>query len=374
MALIPYMARIQFEFGAVALLREELDLLGVKRPLVVTDKGIVGAGLVERALASIRDRSRLAVFSETPANPTEQSVLAALSLLRRAQCDGIVAVGGGSSIDAAKAVALLATHAGPLDQYQAVRGGGPKILSTVLPLIAVPTTAGTGSEVGRGMGITLEDDTKAVFISQNLIPKVAICDPDLTESLPPALAAGTGADALSHCVEAYLSPAINPPADAIALDGAQRLWAFLPRATSRGDREARWQVMMGALEGGMSMWKGLGPAHAIGVALEREAGDLHHGTTVGVLMPHALRFLGENAAPKSARLRNALGLPDNADLAAAFESFNATIGLPATLRALGVAKGVAAAVGEMAAASFFNQSSARRGSAAEYAELVEAAL
>src|SRR5690606_36020319 len=153
-------------------------------------------------------------FLDVPTNPTESAVKAALSVYRDNGCDGIVAIGGGSPIDLAKGVALLATHEGDLEQYAAILGGIPKITSAVAPVIAVPTTAGTGSEVGRAALITLDDGRKLGFISGYLIPRRAICDPELTLGLPPFLTAATGLDALSHCIETYLSPRFNPPADA----------------------------------------------------------------------------------------------------------------------------------------------------------------
>ena len=159
-------------------------------------------------------------FLDTPPNPTEAAVAAALEVWREGGCDGIVALGGGSPIDLAKGVALMATHDGPLEQYAAIYGGLGRITPAVAPIIAVPTTAGTGAEVGRAALLTLADGRKLGVLSPHLIPKRAICDPELTLGLPPGLTAATGLDALSHCIETYLSPRDNPPAEAIALDGA----------------------------------------------------------------------------------------------------------------------------------------------------------
>ena len=369
MALIQYMARIQFASGARAELGAELAMLGVTRPLVMTDAGVIRAGVLEAAVDTLPTDRIAATFDAVPANPTEACVLAALDVYRAAGCDGIIAVGGGSVIDAAKAVALMATHPGPLADY---RVGGPRaVTQAVAPVISIPTTAGTGSEIGRGLGITLaQGGAKAVFISVHLIPKVAICDPDLTASMPSALTAGTGIDALSHCLEAFLSPAINPPADAVALDGIGRIARHLPEAVAGGGAEARWNMMMGALEGAMAMWKGLGAAHALSMPLD-EAG-LHHGTAVGVLLPHAVRFVAPSvAAERLDRLSTALGGGDPADT---LERLNRGIGLSTGLGAMGIVAARLPAYASEAAASPFNQTSARPAGADGYLAIAQEAF
>lgn len=371
MALIQYLARIQFAHGARAELPAELNGLGIRRPFVMTDAGLVKAGVLAQALEAL-PASRVAEnFDAVPPNPTEACVMAALAAYRAADCDGIIAVGGGSVIDAAKAVALLATHPGPLGDYRI--GGARSIGPAIAPVVSVPTTAGTGSEIGRGIGITLEDGgAKAVFISVYLIPRVAICDPDLTASLPQVLAAGTGIDALSHCVEAFLSPAVNPPADAVALDGIARLARHLPDAVQSNGAEARWNTMMGAIEGGMAMWKGLGAAHALSMPLD-ELG-LHHGTAVGVLLSHAVRFVAPAVpAERLARLSAALGDAD-ADAADAIERLVRRIGLPAGLGAMGVPADSLLGFAEEAARTPFNTTSARPDGADGYLALARNAF
>ena len=259
MALIAYLTRIQFDHGALALLGEELAALGIARPLVVTDRGIVHAGLLERLLAALGEKCAAEIFDDTTTNPTEAAAKTAAWTYHEAGCDGVIGLGGGSSMDLAKAVALLATHGGPLAHYALVEGGAARVTPAVAPVVAVPTTAGTGSEVGRGSVMVMDDGRKLGVISPHLIPKLALCDPDLTLGLPPGLTAATGLDALTHCVETFLSPAINPPAEAIALDGAARVAGHLRRAVADGgDREARWNMMMAAMEGAMAFQKGLG--------------------------------------------------------------------------------------------------------------------
>ncbi|MFM9887499.1 MAG: iron-containing alcohol dehydrogenase [Burkholderiales bacterium] len=370
MALIQHIARIQFDFGALATLPGELDWLGVHRPLLVTDPGIAACGILDRVIATIAARHPV-VFAEAPRHPALPAVEHALLLYRSGTCDGIVALGGGAAIDLAKAVALLATHPAPLGQYSVEQGGSHRITARVAPLVSIPTTAGTGSEIGRGAGVALEEHgVKHTFISVHLVPRSAICDPELTLSLPPAMTAGTGIDALSHCLEGYLSPAVNPPVDAIALDAIERIARHLDTAVTHGsDREARWQLLMGALEGGMCMWKGLGPAHALSIPLDTL--DLHHGTLVGVVLPHAVRFVAPAVPAKIARLARALGATDAAD---GLAELNRRIGLPAGLAAMGVTEAVLPRIAAEAAVSFFNASSARKGTTEDYLALLRAAM
>lgn len=374
MALINYLTKIQFEFGAVDLLADELHALGVSRPLVVTDAGIVVAGLAARVKNGLP--SATPVFDDTPPNPTEEAVEAALAVYRDAGCDGLVAVGGGSSIDLAKGVALLATHEGPLEQYAAILGGIPKITPAVAPLIAVPTTAGTGSEVGRGALITLRDGRKLGFIAPHMIPKVAICDPDLTMGLPAGLTAATGMDALTHCIETFISPRDNAVADAIAIDGAGRAMKWIEKAVADGaDRDARWNMMMASLQGGLTFQKGLGAVHGMSHPLGGLKDPvLHHGTLNAVILPAVLRYNAGQVGDKYERLVAAMGLPAGADLAEAIEALNQRLGLPANLREMGVTDAVIPRMIEGAVADHSTASNPRPVAAAGYEALFAAAM
>ena len=233
MALIYYVTQIQFEFGAVRLLKQECERVGITRPLIVTDPGVKAAGVLQKALDALPGLP-VAVFDQTPSNPTEAAVRAAVAVYAANQCDGLIAVGGGSAIDCAKGVAIAATHEGPLTHYATIEGGSPRITERVAPIIAVPTTSGTGSEVARGAIIIVDDHRKLGFHSWHLVPKTAICDPELTFGLPPKLTAATGMDAIAHCMETFMAPAFNPPADGIGLDGLTRGWAHIERATQNG--------------------------------------------------------------------------------------------------------------------------------------------
>ncbi len=337
MATISYLTRIEFEAGALQSLQSVLDDLNIKRPLLVTDAGLVQSGIVDKVRAALGAGTSAAVFAETPPNPTEEAAEKAAAQYRAHDCDGLIAVGGGSPIDLAKAVGILLTHEGSLARYSAIEGGVTRI-KPFMPLVAVPTTAGTGSEVGRAALITLRDGRKLGLISPHLIPSVALCDPALTLGLPAGLTAATGMDAVSHCIETFLSPRFNPVADSIALDGLKRAVTNIQKAVTSGtDIAARTEMMMAALQGGLTFQKGLGAIHALSHPLGAiKHASLHHGTLNAVLLPHVLDWNEPECAEKYARLRDLLGLAGNASLSGHFRSLNAQIGMPSTLSAIGV--------------------------------------
>jgi len=376
MALIQYLTRIQFDDGAVSLLGAELALLGVSRPLLVTDKGIVGAGI----LAAVLEKSGLpqdsAVFDDTPENPTEAAAMKAVARFKEAGSDSIVAIGGGSPIDLAKAVSLLATHPGPLEQYAVILGGLDRVTANKPPVIAAPTTAGTGSEVGRAALLTLEDGRKLGFISPHMIPNVAICDPELTHGLPPYLTAATGMDAITHCIETFLSPKFNPVADAIALDGLARATRWIETATSSGsDAHARREMMMAALQGGLTFQKGLGAVHSLSHPLGGlKSVKLHHGTLNAVLLPAVLRFNAVGAEEKYARIRAAMGLPEHADIAEEMGALSQRLGLPASLAQMGVTPDCFEMIAEHAVNDHSTASNPRPIAASDFKRILEESL
>ncbi|MFL5164753.1 MAG: iron-containing alcohol dehydrogenase [Microvirga sp.] len=376
MPIITYLTHIRFGDGTLGELPEDLAALGIRRPLVVTDKGIVAAGLVERLFDVVSSDNRRLVFDDVPTNPTEEAALQAVKLYRDEDCDGLIALGGGSAIDLAKAVGLLATHPEPLSQYAMVEGGVARITPKVAPLVAIPTTSGTGSEVGRGSVMNLSDGRKLGIISPNLIPKRAICDPELTLGLPPWLTAATGMDALSHCIESFLTPNYNPPAEGIALDGARRIVLHLERAVEDGqDREARRELMAGAMEGGMTFQKGLGAVHALSHALgSLKEPRLHHGTLNAVLLPPVLRFNADHVGDKYRRLAQAMGLAADADLAAFIEDLNTRIGLPKSLKEMGVPPGVIPEMAAKAEKDHTNPTNPRQATAADYQRLLQESI
>ena len=218
---------------------------------------------------------------------------------------------------------------GDLEHYAMIYGGLDRITSKVAPVIAIPTTAGTGAEVGRAALLTLDDGRKLGIISPHLIPKRAICDPELTLGLPPMLTAATGLDALSHCIETFCSPRDNPPAEAIALDGAGRIWRNIETASRDGSNlDARTEMMMGALMGGLSFQKGLGAVHSLSHALGGlKDVSLHHGTLNAILMPIVVRFNAPQIGDKLERLKAAMGI-DAVPLDSELELLNRRLGIP----------------------------------------------
>lgn len=340
MSLIYYVTQVQFEFGAIKLLKQECERVGITRPLIITDQGVKAAGILQKALDALPGLP-VAVFDQTPSNPTESAVRAAAEVFKAHLCDGLIAVGGGSAIDCAKGVAIAATHEGPLTHYATIEGGSPRITDKVAPLIAVPTTSGTGSEVARGAILIVDDHRKLGFHSWFLVPKAAICDPELTFGLPPKLTAATGMDAIAHCMETFMAPAFNPPADGIGLDGLQRAWAHIERATNNGqDREARMNLMSASMQGAMAFQKGLGCVHSLSHSLGGVDPRLHHGTLNAMFLPTVIAFNAHaESIQKEQRLQRmayAMGLPSANDIGEAIKDMNARLGLPTGLAAMGV--------------------------------------
>ena len=311
-AVFTFPNRILFGAGAGARLTEELGRLGVVRPMIVTDAGLLATGIVERLITPLGPGP--IVHADVRANPTEADVASGVALYREAGCDGLVGLGGGSPIDAAKAIRLLATHPGRLADYDLTTGGLERIGPDLPPMVAIPTTAGTGSEAGRGALIQLpETGRKTIVLSPYLLPSTAICDPELTLDLPPHLSAATGMDALTHCVESFLSTTFHPICDGIAVEGLRSIFKGLETAVYDGTNlEARTAMMMGALLGGISFHKGLGVIHSLSHALGAE-GRVHHGTLNAILLPHGLRFNQAVAAPRIAELARRMGLGRTGD-------------------------------------------------------------
>ncbi|APW38174.1 4-hydroxybutyrate dehydrogenase [Rhodoferax koreense] len=378
MALIYYVTQIQFEFGAIKLLKQECERVGITRPLIVTDAGVKAAGVLQKALDALPGIP-VAVFDQTPSNPTEAAVRAAAAAYRAGNCDGLIAVGGGSAIDCAKGVAIAATHEGPLARYATIEGGSGLITERVAPIIAVPTTSGTGSEVARGAILIVDDHRKLGFHSWHLVPKTAICDPELTLGLPARLTAATGMDAIAHCMETFMAPAFNPPADGIALDGLQRGWAFIERATRFGaDREARFNLMSASMQGAMAFQKGLGCVHSLSHSLGGVDPRLHHGTLNAMFLPAVVKF---NASAESVqkdhrleRMAQAMGLSSAGDIPEAIRDLNARLGLPTGLAAMGVATDQFDHIISGALADHCHKTNPRIATADEYRGLLEEAM
>jgi len=323
--------RIVYGAGVVASLSDEAKRLGLQRPLIVTDSGLEGAGVVDRVATALRAAGLQAgVFSGVLGNPTEANIEAGAEAYRAHQADGVVALGGGSPLDAGKLVALRAVCERPFEELDDAVGGDRFIPPNVPSIITVPTTAGTGSEVGRSGVVTVKSTgRKTVIFSPFLLAKVALLDPELTQSMPAQVTAATGFDALTHCIEAYLSLGDHPMADAIALGGIELVAQSLEQAVNHGDDlAARGAMMKAAMMGAVAFQKGLGACHSLAHPLSSEHG-LHHGLANALCLPaviefnaavvpdkvlHVGRLLGGAATPGACKerlvaLRAALRLP-----------------------------------------------------------------
>ncbi len=336
-----YPTRILFGAGNLKELPQACAALGMRRPLLVTDPGLAALPMVANAVGICRQAGlAVAVFSDVRPNPVEQNVNDGVRMFREGGHDGVIAMGGGSGLDAGKAIALMAGQKRPIwdfedreDWYTRVDEAG------MAPVVAIPTTAGTGSEVGRASVITdLRDHTKKIIFHPKMMPGVVIADPELTLGLPPKVTAATGMDALSHCLEAYCSPFYHPLAEGIAVEGMRLIHDFLPKAVADGgDLEARSHMLIASSMGATAFQKGLGAMHSLSHPCGANL-DTHHGLTNAVVMPYVLAWNRRAIEPKMERLAAWLGLAGKgyAGVHDWIIELRATIGIPETLAALGV--------------------------------------
>ena len=379
MALINYITQIHFDFGAISLLQAECDRVGIKRPMLVTDSGVRAAGLVDRVLAQLKNPEQVGIYDQTPSNPHEAAVRDALALYKQGNFDGIIAVGGGSAMDLAKAVAVCAAHSGPLKDFIAINGGTARITAATAPIIAIPTTSGTGSEVGRGAMLILDDGRKVGLLSPHIVPKSAICDPELTLDLPALLTAATGMDAITHCCETFMSSALNFPAEGIALDGLWRGWRYIERATKTPhDREARFHMMSASTQGAMAFQKGLGAVHSLSHSLGGINPKLHHGTLNAMFLPAVIAFNATETSmqqgKKLERLAQTMGLAQPAEVVPAVKAMNQRLGLPSGLAAMGVTPDMFPQIIEGAMADHCHKTNPRIATPEDYAQLLAQSL
>ena len=334
---------IHFGPGARALVADHLKAAGVKRPLVVTDRGIAPLPMLKAFVDSLSGLS-VAVFSDIWGNPVRSQVNEGVASYKAHNADAVIGLGGGAALDVAKAIALMATHSGDILEYA---WDHPQVrpIDRALPyFIALPTTAGTGSEVGRSSVVS--DDTthiKKIIFSPALLAKCVFADPELTFDLPPAITAATGMDALTHNVESYLSPEYHPLCDGIALEGVRIAARALP-ITYRDGRnlQARSDMLMSSMMGAIAFQKDLGAVHSCAHALSTVA-DLHHGLANGIMIDHVMRFNLPSATAKMAELARVAGVANagsmsESNAASAFiawlGSMKADLGIPATLSSL----------------------------------------
>ena len=335
-----YPTAVRFGPGRIKELADACRAAGITRPLLVTDAGLAKLPITERALGLLKEAGLpVALFSDVQSNPVESNVEAGLAVFRSGGHDGVVAFGGGSGLDTGKVIAFMAGQTRPLWDFEDIGDWWTRAdPDKIAPIVAVPTTAGTGSEVGRAGVVTQEaTHTKKVIFHPKMMPRVVICDPELTVGMPPSITMGTGMDALAHCLEAYCAPSYHPMAEGIAVEGMRLIFVNLPKAVANGnDVEARAHMMSAAAMGAAAFQKGLGAIHA----LSHPVGALyntHHGTTNGTFMPYVLVFNRPAIEAKIERLAGYLGIAGGFDgfLAAVLDLRKKT-GVPHDLKGLGV--------------------------------------
>lgn len=330
--------------GAAGQCANEAHRLGGTRVLLVSDRGVERAGLLD-PIRSALDEGGLPHASalDISSNPLEAEVLMAARAFKDFGADLVLAVGGGSVLDVGKLVRIASTHAEPLSQYDDAIGGGAKIIEPLPPMIAIPTTAGTGSEVGRSGVVTIEaTNAKTVIFAPSLMPDVAILDPSMTRTMPPFMTAATGMDALAHCIEAYSALGDHPMADAIALGGVRLCHRSLKLSTDEPDNlKARAEMLEAAMMGAVAFQKGLGACHSLAHPLSTEFG-LHHGLANAICLPVVLDFNRVAIPDRIAEIARQLGVRATEEGTLAFECAGAvralrrSIGLPSDLHSQGI--------------------------------------
>jgi 4-hydroxybutyrate dehydrogenase len=330
---------IVFGAGAAETIGAHAKRIGGTRALIVCDPGVRKAGLVDTIKKHLESAGvACAIFDGVDPNPVEKNVFDGVEAYRAHKADLIVSVGGGSPLDADKLIALKTTHDLPLVEYDDATGGDRFIGANVPPIITVPTTAGTGSEVGRSGVVTLaQNGRKTVIFSPYLLAKVAILDPTLTTSMPPRITAATGFDALTHCLEAFCATGDHPMADGIAIGGLELCAKYLVRAVEKGDDlEARGAMMKAAMMGAVAFQKGLGACHSLAHPLSSEK-NLHHGLANALCLPAVVEFNESVIEGKLDRIRDIFD-ESAPDLSTALRTLRTRIGLPSGLRAEGVSE------------------------------------
>jgi len=335
-----YPTAIRFGAGRIAEIADACAAAGISNPLLVTDRGLADMEITTRTL-DLLDAAGLgrAIFADVDPNPNEKNAQAGVRAFRDGRHDGVVAFGGGSGLDLGKLVAFLAGQTRPLWDFEDIDDWWTRAdADAIAPIVAVPTTAGTGSEVGRASVITnSETEEKKIIFHPKFLPTVVICDPELTVGMPRFITAGTGLDAFAHCVEAFSSPHYHPMSQGMALEGMRLVKDYLPRAYDNGaDLEARAQMMSAAAMGATAFQKGLGAIHA----LSHPIGAIyhtHHGTTNAVCMPAVLQFNKSAITDRFDMVASYLGIDGGFDGFCAYvDDLNASMGIPGTLTEMGI--------------------------------------
>jgi alcohol dehydrogenase class IV len=350
-----YPTEVRFGPGRIGELADACRELGMARPLLVTDPGLSRLQMVADVL-SANEAVGLptTVFSGIRANPVAANISDGVDSYRAGACDGVIAFGGGSALDAGKAVALMVGQSRPIQDFEDREDWSERVHAPgMAPVVAVPTTAGTGSEVGRASVIgDRETRTKKIIFHPNMLPERVICDPELTLGLPAHLTAATGMDALAHCLEAFCAPGFHPMADGIALEGMRLIHRWLPKAVADGTNlTGRAHMMAAAAMGATSFQKGLGAIHALSHPIGAVF-DTHHGLTNAVLMPYVLNFNRPAIEDRMVRLGRYLGLaqPSYDTVRDWILRLRDEIGIPNTLSEIGVASDRVEEIAELALA------------------------
>lgn len=348
-------------------LPECLHRLRIEKPLLITDQGLVKAGHVARLLDFFASDNAPACFDSTRENPTAHCVDQATRIFHEEHCDGVIALGGGSVIDTAKLTAVTSTHGGAAIEYL---GRSDKITNRTCPIIALPTTAGTGSEASPGAGIhpSAAEASRGIN-SRFIIPRLAMCDPTFTQTLPSRLVAATGLDALSHCIEGYLAIGDHPVIDTLALEGIRMINENLPRAMEEKDLHSRTQMMLAAYYGGVAIGKGLGAAHSIAICCGDQ--DLHHGVLSALGLVATLDEIERETADRCQSIKEALGLDSSASLSGHMRTLMRSLGLPSSLSAAGYQMLDLEAVANNCVQSHFNKTSRSQFQAADYKRMLQ---
>lgn len=346
-----YPTAIRFGAGRIAELAEACRVAGITRPLFVTDSGLAKMGITTNAVAVLKDAGlNPGFFADVQPNPVEANLSAGVAAYKAGGHDGVVAFGGGSGLDVAKLVAFMAGQTRPVWDFEDIGDWWTRAdADAIAPVVAVPTTAGTGSEVGRAAVLTDPSHVKRIIFHPRMLPKVVICDPELTVGMPAAITTGTGMDALAHCLEAYCAAGYHPMAEGIAVEGMRLVFTYLPRAVADGtDIEARANMMAAAAMGATAFQKGLGVVHSLSHPLGALY-NTHHGMTNGVFMPYVLAFNRPAIEEKIARLAAWLGFGGGFDgFQAALLDLRKRTAVPHTVRDLGVDDGRFAEMARMA--------------------------
>jgi alcohol dehydrogenase class IV len=335
-----YPTAMRFGAGRISEIADACKASGISKPLLVTDNGLASMDITAKTL-DLLDAAGLGrgLFSEVDPNPTDLNAAEGVKVYQDGGYDGVVAFGGGSGLDLAKVIAFMAGQTRPLWDFEDIGDWWTRAnADAIAPIVAVPTTAGTGSEVGRASIITKVDTAeKKIIFHPKMLPSVVICDPELTVGMPKFLTAGTGLDAFAHCVEAYSSPHYHPMSQGIALEGMRLVVDYLPRAYADGmDLEARGHMMSAAAMGATAFQKGLGAIHALSHPIGA-VHHTHHGTTNAVCMPAVLQFNKSAIADRFDKAAGYLGISGGFDGFCAFvDEFNASMNIPKTLTELGV--------------------------------------